>query len=117
MNYRYRGNTELPAIPIAWLDNAGAVVDFSTGWTFTAYICNPTAPSVALVAKTSGITGAATSPNVTIDWSTSDFTALTPTDAGATYNVEVVARRTSDSKDEWLSESITITLFSSITGP
>ena len=58
MNYRYRGNTELPAIPIAWLDNTGAVVDFSTGWTFTAYICDPAAPSVALVAKTSGITGA-----------------------------------------------------------
>lgn len=97
--YEYRADQELPAIPVEWLDRDGAVIDLSTGWTFTVKIALASAPNTVLVTKSSGITGAATSPNVTVDWSTSDFTTLTPAATGTGYVAHLYARRTSDSKD------------------
>ena len=88
---------ELPALPIEWLDADGNAIDFSSGWTFTVKISASGAPTVALVTKTSGITGAATLPNVTIDWTTSELSSLPA--AGAKYDVRLIARRTADSKD------------------
>lgn len=93
--YEYLADQELPAIPVEWRDGTGALIDFSTGWTFTAKVCAATTPTTIALSKTNGITGAATSPNVLIDWTTTDFSALTP---GA-HIVQLYARRTSDSKD------------------
>ena len=86
-------------MPLRWEDGNGAVIDLSTGHTFSARICAATAPTTVLVTKTAGITGAATSPNLTIDWSTTDFSTLTAAATGTLYVVHVYARRTADSKD------------------
>lgn len=109
----YRADQELPALALSWLDRDRNVIDFSTGWTFTVKIAARTAPSTVLATKTTGITGSATSPNVTIDWSTSDFAALTPDATGTTYVVHVYARRNSDSKDRVFNPSspVQITLY------
>lgn len=72
---------------LAWKDYAGALYNFSTGWTFSAKVV-ALGLNAALVTKTSGITGAATSPNVVIDFETADFTPLT---AGADYQVILTA--------------------------
>lgn len=88
---------ELPALPLEWLDKDGSVIDFSSGWTFTVKLSTQTAPTVAVLTKTSGITSAATSPNVTIDWTTSELASLTA--GGTVYELRVIARRTADSKD------------------
>lgn len=98
-NYGYRIGQELPSMAFEWLDGAtGAVIDFSSGWTFTASIAAANAPGTVLATITTGITGAATSPNVTIDWATDAFDDLTPAAAGTVYVVHLVATRTSDSK-------------------
>jgi hypothetical protein len=88
----------LPAIPLAWLDATGAVIDFSSGYTFSAKVCAASTTAV-LLTKSSGITGAATSPNLTIDWVAADFSGLTASATGTAYDVFVYARRTADSKD------------------
>jgi hypothetical protein len=86
---------ELPGDAVDWYDRAGAIIDFSTGWTFTVKICAAGTTAVAAT-KTLGIVGGATIPNVTIAWSATDFTALT---AGTTYVWYLYARRTADSLD------------------
>lgn len=93
--YEYMADQELPAIPVEWRDKDGALIDFSSGWTFTAKVCAANTPTTIALSKTTGITGADTSPNVLIDWTTSDFSALTP----GPHVVHLYARRTSDSKD------------------
>lgn len=99
MTYSYRADQELPAIPLTWRDSDNEIIDFSTGWTFTVKTCNASAPSTVLATKTTGITGTATAPNLTIDWSTTDFSALTAGAAGTVYVAHVYARRTADNKD------------------
>lgn len=91
---------ELPSWPIYWRERttetaAPSLIDFSSGWTFTLRIAKQSAPTVAVATKTTGITGASTGPNVTIDWATTDTATLDP---GA-YLVTLVARRAADSKD------------------
>lgn len=86
---------ELPSRTLDWLDSSGTPVDFSSGWTFTVKISKQSTPTVTLVEKTSGITGAATSPNVTIDFTASELSTVAP----GKYVVRVIARRTADSKD------------------
>lgn len=113
MNYTYRKDQELPAIGVEWLDNTGTTIDFSSGWTFSLKLCASTAPSTVVATKTSGISGAASSPNVTIDWSTSDFSTLTAAGSGTIYVAHLYARRTSDNKDNVFSpaDPITVTLY------
>jgi hypothetical protein len=95
MNNYYK-DQELPALAFNWYDSTGAIIDFSTGQTFTVKLCASATPNVVAYTKTTGVTGFVTAPNVTIDWTSSDFATLT---ADTTYNVVVYARRTSDSKD------------------
>lgn len=100
--WNYTTAQELPAMTLELLtsDDAPTPVDLSSGWTFTAKVAAKSAPTTTLLNKTTGITGASTLPNVTIDWSTSDWSGLpTPTADGTVYVVEVTARRTVDSKD------------------
>lgn len=97
--YSYRKDQELPAIPLAWYDRNGALIDFSSGWTFTVKLAKAATPTTVALTKTTGITGAATDPNLLIDWSTSDWSALDADPQGTVYVVWVYARRNSDSKD------------------
>lgn len=87
-------NQELPAMAFEWRDSSNTLIDYSTGYTFTAKIAPQTTPTVTTLTKSSGITGLATAPNVAIAWSTADLTALT---AGVTYVVWLIATRTADS--------------------
>lgn len=70
----YTLGAELPDVAIAWTDEAGNLIDFSTGWTFQVKVGNP--GEAALLTKTGGITGAATSPNLTIAWSAGELDAV-----------------------------------------
>lgn len=65
-----------PDVGITWRES-GALVDFSSGYTFEVRIFTPGA-SATLVTKSTGITGAATDPNVAIAWGTSDLATLVP---------------------------------------
>ena len=71
MSWAYRKDQEAPALTLTWKDYTGAVRDFSSGYTFTAKVALATAPTTIVLSKTTGITGAATAPNITVDWSTS----------------------------------------------
>ena len=91
-NYRYQASSELPDIPLDWRDYANAIIDYSTGWTFTVQLVD--GAGAATVTKTTGIVGAATSPNVLIQWAAGELN-VTP----GVYRLVVTARRVSDSKD------------------
>lgn len=89
----YRSGAELPDLAIEWRDRDGNLIDFSSGWTFTVKVGTDLATAFT---KTTGITGAATSPNVLVQWATSgELSTL----AAGQYRIELTARRTSDSKD------------------
>lgn len=107
MAYRYMSGAELPDLPLEWRDGDGDLIDFSSGYTFTVYVA-PAESKAASFTKTTGITGAATSPNVVLAWPTTgaELNGLT---AGV-YDVQVKARRTSDSKDRWFPNQITIVI-------
>ena len=99
MSHAYRTDQELPGLPIEWRDADDEIINFSSGWTFTARLAAASAPNVVLATKTTGISGAATSPNVLIEWAAGVFDDLTPAADGSTYLLHLYARRTSDSKD------------------
>lgn len=101
----YLAGCELPDTALTWYDSSDNLIDFSAGYTFTAKVGTP--GSTALITKTTGITGAATSPNVTIAWSTAELASLT---AQANYAIQVIARRTSDSKDRGFPVAISLTV-------
>lgn len=94
---------ELPAIQIAWNDPDGTIRDFSSGWTATVKVVAPTAPATLILAKTTGITLAATSPNYTIEFTTADLativTAAPPGTSTSTVYALAYIRRDADSKD------------------
>lgn len=69
----YHKGAERPSLGLWLVDDDGALVDFSTGYTFSFKIGTP--GTAATVTKTSGITGAAGAgsaptgtPNVTVAW-------------------------------------------------
>jgi hypothetical protein len=91
---------ELPSTPFVWNDTNGTLIDFSSGYTFTLEISRN---GTIVASKTSGITGAATSPNVIIDWAAGEVAALSDL-----YDVRLIARRTSDSKDRPFPQRLTL---------
>jgi hypothetical protein len=95
----YKAGDELPYLTYEWRDSSGALIDLSTGWTFTTVV-TPVGSSTATFTKTTGHTGAATSPNLTVEWAVADLGALT---AGM-YRCQTTARRISDSKDRSMPE-------------
>jgi len=104
---QYRSNAERPGTSIWWFDDAGNLIDFSSGYTFSLKI-GPRG-GAALLTKTSNITGAAGAgveptgtPNVTITWGAGELN-LTP---GA-YEFELTA--TTSSADRVLIADIVIT--------
>jgi len=102
MAITYYKGAELPNVLVSWFDSQGAVIDFSTGYTFTVKIGK--AGQSALLTKTTGIVGAATEPNITISWNTDDLAALNPD----TYDMNIIANLTSGNKDRIQSTPITI---------
>jgi hypothetical protein len=66
MIFEHTIGSELPDDAFEWTDAQGAVISFATGWTFSIEVGFPDQDPV--LTKADGITGAATSPNVTIAW-------------------------------------------------
>lgn len=81
---------ELPDQTLTWQASDGTVIDFSSGHTFTMRI--DTDP---VTIKSAGIVGAATSPNITLQFAANELDTF----ASGIYGAQLVARRTSDSKD------------------
>ncbi len=102
MAIEYEAEAELPSVEITWRDSAGNLIDFSTGWTFTARVGQT--GQAAAVTKTTGITGAATAPNIVIAWSPAELDGLAP----GTYSLRVLARQTATNKDRTQSTTLTI---------
>jgi hypothetical protein len=98
----YYKNAESPPTALTWYDDADAVIDFSAGFTFTAKIGVP--GQTAVLSVTTGITGAATAPNVTINWAAGAFSSVTPNE----YALQVTARETSTTKDRELQLPFTL---------
>jgi hypothetical protein len=99
----YVQGADLPDLTFTWYAQDGTLIDLSTGYTFSLKIGNP--GSAALITKTTGITGAATDPNVTIAWATSgELNTLAP----GSYALQLQATRTADSKQRFLTDQITI---------
>lgn len=99
--------SELPSAEFWWTNRQKALIDFSSGYTFTLKIGKRGAK--ALTTKTTGITGAVGSgleptgvPNLTVSWSTTDLDI-----AGGDYDLTIVATNGS-SQDRILYDRITI---------
>lgn len=94
----YVQGAELPSITFDWEDSNGDLIHFgSVAHTFTLKIGEP--GQAALLTKTTGITGADTSPNVTIDWAASgELNTLT----SGSHSGDLIATRTSDGRQRIL---------------
>jgi hypothetical protein len=103
MAVSYIKGAELPDVAITWNDQDTGLLDFSTGWTFTLKIGTP--GQTAALTKSSGISGAATAPNVIIAWAPGELDPLAP----GTYTVDVEARHTVSGKDRKQSFPMTMT--------
>jgi hypothetical protein len=75
---RYHTTAERPSLGLWLIDDDGELIDFSSGYTFALKIGDR--GSAALLAKTSGITGAAGSgveptgtPNVSVEWTAGEL--------------------------------------------
>jgi hypothetical protein len=66
MIFEHTLGSELPDDAFEWTDAQNSLINFSTGWTFQVVVGFPN--QTAVLTKTTGITGAATAPNVTISW-------------------------------------------------
>jgi hypothetical protein len=76
MSWIYATDQETPSFAVAWSDRDGDLIDFTSGYTFELRLVHRTTGTVALT-KTTGITGAATSPNVTVAWAAGEL-GITP---------------------------------------
>jgi hypothetical protein len=92
MAVEYEIGEELDNLDITWLDADGNVRNLSSGWTFEFKL--GTEGKAALLTKTTGITGAATAPNVVIAWAVDELVV-----PAGSYRGQLRARRTSDNKD------------------
>lgn len=91
----YYQGSDLPDLAVTWRDSSDAVIDFSTDHTFEVKVARK-GSSTAAFTKTSGITGAATAPNVVIAWAaTGELNALDP----GVYDVQISAKRDADGKE------------------
>jgi hypothetical protein len=89
----YVVGSDLPDLAITWRDSAGALIDYSSGYTFSLRVGH--AGSAASLTKSAGISGAASAPNVTVAWATTGELNTLPIGA---YDAQLVATRVSDSK-------------------
>jgi hypothetical protein len=97
----YIDGAALPDIILDWEDTTGDLIDFTNYTIELDVIANGT----VLLNKTTGITGAATSPNITITWpATGELDQL---DLGR-YTAILTATRDSDAKQRKLRFPLTI---------
>lgn len=80
MIFEHTLGSELPDDAFDWTDAQGNLINFSSGqgWTFSVEV--GFVGQDAVLTKSTGITGAATSPNVTISWAADQLD--TPLTAG-----------------------------------
>lgn len=103
LTVEYIQGADLPDLAIEWRDSDGEIIDYSSGHTFSLRVGNP--GSAATVSKTNGFTGAAVSPNITVSWETSgELNTITP----GTYDADLIATRSSDSKQRILRFALTV---------
>lgn len=102
MPAEYKRGSELPRVDGLWLDSDEEVRDLSSGWTFTVRV--GIADYAALVEKTDGITGAATDPNVIIEWEPGELDDLAP----GNYDLDITATLTETGQSMTLSDVLTI---------
>ena len=99
----YIQGAELDKMTVTWLDPDGDPYDFSSGFTFSLKVGDR--GSTAVFTKTTGITGAATAPNLTVVWAIADeLNDLTP----GNHLLQIEAIRTSDSRSLFMQDTITI---------
>lgn len=84
--------SELPDLTFHWQDSAGNTIDFSSGFSWVLRVGHAGA---GVLEKSSGITGSATNPNVTVTFSVNEWDNVAP----GIYEATLTPRRTSDSKD------------------
>ncbi len=90
--YYYIGD-ELEPLALSWTANGG-LVDFSLPHSYVAKLVSSTDPTFADVftaPKTTGFSGTATAPNLTVSWATTGELNV-PTDPGL-YFLQIVATR------------------------
>jgi len=80
----YVADSENPETHLIWKDSTGAVIDFSSGFTFSVRL---TQEGITTLTKTSGITGSATEPNLRIAWEEDELNI-----ASGVYQLWVYAR-------------------------
>lgn len=103
MAQAYIQGAELPDRTFDWKDYEGSLIDFSANWSFSLKVANQS--KTTQFTKTTGITGSATSPNITIAWATSgELNSLTP----GRYIGYLSATRVSDSKNRTLQFPIVV---------
>jgi hypothetical protein len=91
MTVTYRADQETPSYPVEWRDRDGNLIDFSASYTFELKLVNQATGTVGLT-KTTGITGAATSPNITAAWAAGELaTAISVGGGAGTYQVHLTA--------------------------
>jgi len=83
-NWVYRADADAPSYCVEWKDRTGALINFASGYTFECKLVN--AAGTATVTKSAGITGAATSPNITVAWAAGELNI-----AAGTYQVHLTA--------------------------
>lgn len=86
MQITMRKGAALPDRGLVWLDDEGGLIDFSA-YTFQLKI-GATDDGAALITKTTGITGADTSPNVVISFTAGELAGL---DAETEYVCQLMA--------------------------
>lgn len=101
----YYAGADLPDLQLAWYDSSAALINFASGYTFAVKVA-PLGSTIATFTKSTGVTGAATTPNVTIAWAVSEIGTL----ATGTYDVQVQATRTADSKQRFFPDPLRINI-------
>ena len=99
---QYIKGAALPNFQDTWTDADDVAIDFASGYTFTGKLYDPS-NDVVWFTKTSGITGAASAPNIAVAWDATELNI----DAGD-YVFYVTATRTSDSKKYKTAYGLTI---------
>lgn len=84
-------NQELPDWGVEWPDREGVAVNFSSGYTFELRLVRGGAVKLD---KTTGITGSASFPNLTVVWDLGEMDDIDP----GVHDCVIVATRTADGK-------------------
>jgi len=88
---KYYADAELPSLPYHWFDGAGNIINFAAGWTFHLEFLTKRSERL-IYTKSAGITGAATLPNVTVNWASGELASIPPD----VYKTRLTATRVAD---------------------